>query len=557
MLSLFRHRGTGRILVVEFNPYQILIVGLLRPHRGPAVVEFVAEFDRRDLAGLRQWIDGHKEMRRHWLAAIGGFVPRQGVIQRESLKAADLGDNTDLITSIRDNQTRHASASSAPFKDIDPRQWTFRAVNAASGQPLPEDNVIRPALLVGLLNEEVHEVQQQLLDSRLMPRQLEPAPLALFGALYRIMEHRGNARATVVFIIRQESTAVYILGKEGVHTPRPVPHGLSSVVKLVRKEFALESDEAALGRLMHPDDELRRRARKLLRGLGSELRPLIDSYEMTTGQPSGEIFCAYLPPALAWLADPLVRTIDHELLNVDCAEWLPLAGLQVGPGVPLLDAHWLGVLSLAANLPGTADPGSNPAVAAADESERPWHVNCRMTIEAPGARWVTRRFLTSALVATAMIFAVAAAGWQAYVARGLRADAAYWDREMAGNRELVDQLSASLATLQERTTRINQAHALMRQPFPMTDFLMDLGRLMPPRMRIDRIEAGDSRVVLAGSILEPAEEASLSLGRYRETLRRSPAVGPLFSAITATSLQRERESDALTFEITLRQKPPP
>jgi hypothetical protein len=92
----------------------------------------------------------------------------------------------------------------------------------------------------------------------------------------------------------------------------------------------------------------------------------------------------------------------------------------------------------------------------------------------------------------------------------------------------------------------------MRQPYQVANFLMDLGRTLPPRMRLDRIEANENRVILTGLLLEPAEEASLSLGRYRETLRHNPDLGGLFSSITATSLQRERTSDSLVFEITLR-----
>jgi hypothetical protein len=307
---------------------------------------------------------------------------------------------------------------------------------------------------------------------------------------------------------------------------------------------------------LNPDDDMRRRARKLLRGLGTELRPMLDSYEMTTGQPVGDIYCPYLPPALAWLAEQLIRSIDHEPLAIDCQEWMPMAGLQTAPGLPSFGPHWLGTLSLAANLGGAGGAADAlPGVSA--DLQRPWHVDCRRSIEAPGGRWLGPGFLGGAAAALLMLLAVTLAGWQGYVSRSLQADTRYWEDQMDTNRRLVDELTASLGELGRRSDRLKQAHALMGEPYQFTEFIMNLGRVQPPRLRIDRIEANDPRVVLTGSLLEPAEDASRSLGRYLEVLRHTPGIGEMFDAITATSLQREGGADVLAFEITMRHRPTP
>ena len=57
-------------------------------------------------------------------------------------------------------------------------------------------------------------------------------------------------------------------------------------------------------------------------------------YEMTTGQPVGQIHCAYLRPAVGWLAKPLAEAMGHQLLSVDVEAWMPVAGLQSAPDVP-------------------------------------------------------------------------------------------------------------------------------------------------------------------------------------------------------------------------------
>lgn len=554
MLSRLLQGRAGRSLVIEVTPYQTQVLGINRPGRGPVTIEFAAEFDRHNVAALRLWLEGKKEFRKGWMSVVCGFVPRSGIVQRETLQAADLENTEQLIATIRDLQVRRTAVSSAPFQQLNAESWTFRAVNAASGTPLPPDTVKRPALLVGLANEELHEMQQHLLDCRLMPQHLEPSLLPLFGAMYQLMELRRYPRAAVIFAIRPENTAVYILGKEGVHTMGPAPLGLNSLVHQVRKEFGLENDAEAMRRLMSPDEELRLRSRKLLRGLGTALRPLLDSYEMTTGQPVGDVYCPYLPPALAWLAEPLVNVVGHEQLAIDCQEWMPAAGLQPAPGLPAFAPHWLGTLSLAGNLSETTSAAE--AGTRRTPFERPWHVDCRRSIEAPGQRLVGRNFLAGAAAVILLLFTLTVTAWQAYVTRSLRADTAYWQKEMATNQGLVDELTASLTSLKSHTARVNQAHALMREPYQATEFLMNLGRVLPPRIRIDRIDANESRVVLTGSVLEPAEDASRSLGRYMDTLRRTAGIGELFSSISATSLQRENLTDTLAFEITLRLKRP-
>ena len=85
----------------------------------------------------------------------------------------------------------------------------------------------------------------------------------------------------------------------------------------------------------------------------------------------------------------------------------------------------------------------------------------------------------------------------------------------------------------------------------------DFTRKMVEALRLDRMEANERRVLLAGNLLEPAEEASRSLGRYLDTLRRTPGFRDLFTSISATSLQREGDSDTLMFEITMKLRPPP
>ena len=85
MFSKLSKRRTRRILVVEFNPYQILVAKISRPHRGPVVLDAAAEFDRDDTDGVRSWLEANDDGRKGWMAVICGLVPRQGFVLRENL----------------------------------------------------------------------------------------------------------------------------------------------------------------------------------------------------------------------------------------------------------------------------------------------------------------------------------------------------------------------------------------------------------------------------------------------------------------------------------------
>lgn len=549
MLSKLSKRSSRRTLVVEFNPYQILAAEIGRPHRGAIALLSMAEFDRADMDGLRAWLEASFDGG-SWVTAICGLVPRRGIVQRESVHPRKLAE-PEYLSDLVQEQQKGRFLSSTPFKLLSSETWTLRAVGAIDGAALPEEGSARPALICGMANAELKEVQEHLLEQRLLPDRMEVGLLSFFGAVYGMMERRGDTRAVVIIVIHETATSAYILGKEGVHTPNPVLHGFESIVELARKELGGADDAAVRQRLENPDPELLNHAAKLVRRIGRDLKPVIDSYEMTTGQPVDEILCAYLPPKLGWIAEPLARVTGRTAVVVDTNEWLPTVGLHVAPGGPAFGPHWLGALSLLANLPDA--PGKAEKNAGKDNPyHRPWHVDCKLRIEPADRKLPGRRFITSAIAATLAIFAGAVTLYQLYFSRSLRTDTVYWERQMAENRKLFDELSTANTTLKKQTSLFDAAYGLMGAPYQLSDFLLHLGRTIPPHMRVDQIETNDQRIAISGSLLEPAEEASGTLGRYIQELRRNPAIGPLFSSILITSLQRRTDNDAVLFEITLR-----
>jgi hypothetical protein len=540
-------RHSRRRIVLEFNPHQVLAAEISRPQRAKVVLDAMAEFAREDVAGLSHWLEA-----RPWTRVVCGLVPRRGLVQRESLQAKHLADPDHLANAIEEQQ-KGQFLSATPFKIVKPEDWTLRAVDAAKGGRLAGDGPPQPAVICGIANDEILDVQQRLLDERLIPERIESGLLSLFGAVTRHLEKRGDSRAVAIVVVHQLASAIYILGKDGVHTPTPVLHGLGSVEDLAKKEFGVKTD-AEVEQMLHAGNLLvLQRADRLVRRIGRDLKPVLDSYEMTTGQPLDEIFCAYLPPTLTWLGDALSTATGRVPSTIFCGDWMPTVGIQVSENMPVPGLHWLGALSLVANLP---DPPRHERGAEDPVYHRSWHVDYKLPAITSERIAASRRFLTGAVAVALAVFAVALTSWQLYVNNSLHDDLDYWERQMTVNRTLFEELSAANTKLQAQSAALKQAYELMGTPYQLSEFVIHLGRTIPARMRVDRIETNDLRAAISGVLLEPAEEATATLGSYMDGLRRHPAIGPLFSSITITSLQRKNEGDAVLFEITLRLKDP-
>lgn len=303
----------------------------------PVTLDCAAAFDSDDDAGLRRWLDANFEKQNAWVPVVCGFVPPEGLIQRESILPRKLAEPSYLENLVREQ-----------YKIENPENWKLFTLSPQDGAFIGTDGAQRPALICGVSHTNVHRVQQRLLDHRLLPYRLEQGVLPLLGSIANFKAQRDDKRAIVVVVIEHEHTTAYILGKEGVHTPAAVRHGFSSIVQAARKEFGLNEAAEIRDRLQLADEELLLRATKFVRAIGRDLKPLVDSYEMTTGQPVGEIYCAYLPPALSWITEPLAQVVGRTPFAMDCPAWLPTVNIQTAEGVSMFGSHWMGALSLIA-----------------------------------------------------------------------------------------------------------------------------------------------------------------------------------------------------------------
>lgn len=530
----FFQRKIRRGLLIEINPYQILVAGISRLDESPAVLDCAAEFDREDDAGLRKWLDEHFDQKKGWLPAISSFSTPDLLLHRESVFPRKLAEPSYLPALVKEQ-----------FKIEKPEQWKLQTISPTEGLALLPEGTSRPALICGVSHHDVHQIQQRLLDFRLLPYRLEMSILPLLGTIADYRTSRNDKRAVVVIVIEQEHTVAYIIGKEGVHSPAPVRHGFSSIVQATSKEFGLLEAASISDRLNHADEDLLLRASKLVRAIGRDLKPLVDSYEMTTGQPVGEIYCAYLPPALAWITEPLAQVVGRTPLIIDSTAWMQTVNLQIRDIPTAFGAHWLGVLSLLAELPNLS------TIAGRDDAHQaPWRIDCRLSTHLPSEDIVRQRFLTNTIAVAVAASLLMVTTWQLYLSSTLQTDITYWQSQIAEHTKDFDALNADIRHMNQQAVQLDNAYALMGAPYSVATLIPHFGRTRLAKMKIESLNGTPSGVLLRGSLHEPSEQAARTLQRYVNGLRSDAIIGPIFTSIVLTSLERHAQTEMLTFEIT-------
>ena len=329
-------RSARRGLLVEFNPHRTLVAGLPDWDSRPLQIDGVAEFDAADIEGLRTWLQSSHD--RSFVPAFCSFMPRDWQLVRDSVAPRRLAEPGYLGDLAREK-----------LKLATPEEWHLHLLHPLEGEEILAEGAPRPALISAVSHASVRAAQQVILDLGILPYRLEVGILPLIGAIFDYNQQRQDTRATAIIEIGEHQTAAWILGKEGVHTPAPIKVGYSSIEKTALKEFALANEADVRLRLMDVEEELLLRANRLVRLLVRELKPVFDSFEMTTGQRAGELYCACLPPWLTWLNEPLAVGTGLEPFTIDCNAWLRSIGLQAAPDLQFAP-HWFSALALIADL---------------------------------------------------------------------------------------------------------------------------------------------------------------------------------------------------------------
>jgi hypothetical protein len=184
-----------------------------------------------------------------------------------------------------------------------------------------------------------------------------------------------------------------------------------------------------------------------------------------------------------------------------------------------------------------------------------WHVDCRLVAELPEDSVVGIRFITYAVSCAIALGAVLATGWFVYADLSLKRQISDAEQRLEDDRWEVIEIRRLQRFYETETKKIESAYSEIRNPIFISGLVSELGHTLPDKMIVDSIEFADGRILIRGRLRETSEHASIVLGGYLDKLRADPEVGPRYSTINVTGLDRSIEDDqTMNYTITMHLK---
>jgi hypothetical protein len=184
-----------------------------------------------------------------------------------------------------------------------------------------------------------------------------------------------------------------------------------------------------------------------------------------------------------------------------------------------------------------------------------WHVDCRLVAELPEDSVVGIRFITYAVSCGLALAAVLFTGWLGYADLSLRRQIEDASLRLEDDHWEVVEIRRLQHFYENASKQIESAYSEMKNPILISGFLAELGHLLPDRMVVDQVEFGDGRILVRGRLRESSEQASILLGKFLEKLRSAPDVGPHYTSINVTDLDRSTDDDQImVYTLTLHLK---
>jgi hypothetical protein len=359
---MFKRKDRHSVLI-GLNEHSVKLARLLQLEGKPLGIDCFAEVRANDEEAVAGWIrTNFPEQISGFLPAYATFYPGERLLMREVINTRRLLEPGYLPGLVQEQ----AKISSA-------KEWQCGLINSLDGSPLTPESTQRAGLVAGVPWTAVRDLQQKLKRWGLRPRRLELGTLTMLGGISRHMGTIAYGHSVAACEIGQSQTRLYLLGKDGVHTPPALPHGLLSVEEAAMKELGAPDVEAARRQLEEQPEALLAHSRRLVRMLSRHLRPAIDYFEMQTGQRIGSLFCAHLPCRLHWLETALCSAVDLEPFPLELPAWLSAAGLEAAESSgPAPGADWLQLFGVVSQLaPGTTAPAAPAPAAAAPGGTNP------------------------------------------------------------------------------------------------------------------------------------------------------------------------------------------
>src|SRR5882724_2091924 len=252
---MFNRKDVQGVLL-NLTDHCVQLARLVRLNERPLVVDLFAELPAADDEAITRWLRETFPNHAGLLPGYCGFYPAERLLLREMINPRRLGE-PEYVPGLVAEFAKQSSV----------KEWQVDALHTGEGLTLTMENNQRAGLLVGLPWTAVREVQHRLRKWGVRPRRLEISTVPLLGGLVRQLILKEFQHAVAVCEIGQTQTRIYLIGRDGIHTPSSLPYGLLSIEEAVMKELSAPDVATALRQLEDPPESLRAHSRRLVRML--------------------------------------------------------------------------------------------------------------------------------------------------------------------------------------------------------------------------------------------------------------------------------------------------
>ena len=146
-------------------------------------------------------------------------------------------------------------------------------------------------------------------------------------------------------------------------------------------------------------------------------------------------------------------------------------------------------------------------------------------------------------------------GYREVALRSLRLEVATAEAEVANTKVASRQAVELFKKFKEHEQAILELQQFGTSgKLVLSDFVLHLGAIMPPSIRLNSIDYKSTGVVIRGDITGAAEEASGLAFTYLDVLRKDKELSGLFDTIALTSVTRDAGAGRIKFEFGLKFK---
>lgn len=181
----------------------------------------------------------------------------------------------------------------------------------------------------------------------------------------------------------------------------------------------------------------------------------------------------------------------------------------------------------------------------------PWRPDFRDVASLPDTKTVRTNFFVNLIavsVAGALVIYVAQ---RELGVAALRESLADVESRIATSAPLSEKAQATYKLFQAEEAKFNEAFAFVRTPFRFHEFLLHLGRVMPPGVSVRRVDhrGVEQAITIVGAVRGIDAAASDVASNFVKQLQSDQVLAQHFASIDLTNLGRNAEDSSLNLEL--------